>query len=103
VLPARLLGVTIVALPLALASRLRLSRRALPLVVLGGICEVGGFASFTVGAREAIAVSAVLASLFAALAALAAYFLFRERLARDQRIGVAGIVLGVALLSVLRA
>jgi drug/metabolite transporter (DMT)-like permease len=71
--------------------------------VLAGVCEVGGFASFTVGAREAIAVSAVLASLFAALATIAAYFLFRERLVRDQRIGVAGIVVGVALLSVLRA
>jgi drug/metabolite transporter (DMT)-like permease len=103
VLPGRLIGVAIVALPLAVGSRLRLTRRAVPLVVLAGVCEVGGFASFTVGAREAIAVSAVLASLFAALATVAAYFLFRERLVRDQRIGVAGIVLGVAVLSALRA
>jgi uncharacterized membrane protein len=103
VLPGRLVGVALVALPLAVTSRLRISRGAAPLVLLGGACEVGGFASFTLGARDAIAVSAVLASLFAALATIAAYFLFRERLARDQRIGVAGIVLGVALLSVLRS
>ncbi|MFL5840013.1 MAG: EamA family transporter [Thermoleophilaceae bacterium] len=102
VLPGRLIGVALVALPLAASSRLRLSRGAAPLVLLAGACEVGGFASFTVGARDAIAVSAVLASLFAAFATIAAYFLFRERLVRDQRIGVAGIVLGVALLSVLR-
>lgn len=102
VLPGRLIGVVLVALPLAASSRLRISRRAAPLVLLGGACEVGGFASFTLGARDAIAVSAVLASLFAAFATIAAYFLFRERLVRDQRIGVAGIVLGVALLSVLR-
>src|SRR5436190_8935027 len=103
VLPGRLVGVALVALPLAASSRLRISRPAAPLVLLGGACEVGGFASFTLGARDAIAVSAVLASLFAAFATIAAYFLFRERLVRDQRIGVAGIVLGVALLSVLRS
>ena len=103
VLPGRLVGVAQVALPLAASSRLRISRPATPLSLLGGACEVGGFASFTLGARDAIAVSAVLASLFAAFATIAAYFLFRERLVRDQRIGVAGIVLGVALLSVLRS
>jgi drug/metabolite transporter (DMT)-like permease len=103
VLPGRLVGVALVALPLAASSRLRISRRATPLVLLAGACEVGGFASFTLGARDAIAVSAVLASLFAAFATIAAYFLFRERLVRDQRIGVVGIVLGVALLSVLRS
>src|SRR5436309_1043606 len=66
-------------------------------------CEVAGFALFTVGSRHGIAVSAVLASQFAALAAVAAYFLFGERLARVQLAGVAAIVVGVGVLSALQA
>jgi drug/metabolite transporter (DMT)-like permease len=98
-LPSRLIGVIAVAAPLAASYRLRLTRRAAPLVLLAGLGEVGGFASFTLGARDDIAVSAVLASLFAGLATLAAYFLFRERLNRTQRIGVIAIAIGVAALS----
>lgn len=103
VLPARVVGVLAVALPLALVSRLRLTRRAAPLVVIAGCCEVAGFAAFALGARHGIAVSAVLSSQFAALAALAAFVLFRERLVRLQLAGVAAIVVGVAVLSGLQA
>lgn len=103
IIPARLLGVAAVALPLVLTSRLRLTRAALPLVVAGGLCEVAGFASFALGARHGIAISAVLASQFAALAALAAFLLFRERITRIQLGGVVAIVLGVAVLTALQA
>src|SRR5262249_30699610 len=72
-LPARMAGVLAVALPLVLAGRLRLSRAALPFVIVSGLCEVLGFVSFTVGAQHGIAIAAVLASQFAALAAVAAY------------------------------
>ena len=102
-LPARLVGVVVVGLPLALSRRLRLSRRALPLVVASGLCEVAGFGLFALGAREGIAISAVLASQFGALAGVMAYLLFRERLARVQVAGVATIVVGVGILSALRA
>jgi drug/metabolite transporter (DMT)-like permease len=101
-LPSRGLGVLAVSLPLALTSRLRLTRRALPLVVVAGICEVVGFASYTVGARHGLAVSAVLASQFAALAALTGFVLFRERLGRVQLAGVVAIVAGVSALSALQ-
>jgi drug/metabolite transporter (DMT)-like permease len=102
-LPPRLLGVGVVALPLAATGRLRLTRPAIPLVFTSGVCEVIGFLSFTVGARHGIAVTAVLAAQFAALAALGAFLVFRERLGSLQLAGVATIVVGVAFLTALRA
>ena len=102
-LPARLVGVAAVALPLAFTGRLRLTRRAAPWVVLAGACEVGGLAAFAVGARHGIAISAVLSSQFATLSALAGIVLFRERLARIQFAGVAAVACGVAILSSLQS
>jgi uncharacterized membrane protein len=101
--PARLAGVLVVALPLALTRRLRLSRPALPLVAASALAEVLGFTVFAIGSRHGIAVSAVLASQFGAIAAGAAYVLFRERLAYVQLVGVVLIVAGVSVLSGLQA
>ena len=102
-LPARLAGVIAVALPLLAARRLTLTRPALPFVVASGLCEVLGFAYYTVGAQHGIAIAAVLSSQFAAIAAVGAYLIFSERLARHQVAGVAAILVGVAVLSVLQA
>lgn len=102
-LPSRVLGVAGVALPLLAARRLRAPGKALPFLVLGALSEIGGLASFTVGARETIAVSVVISSQYAALAALGAYLLLRERLAPVQVAGVAAIAAGVAALGVLEA
>ena len=102
-LPSRIIGVAVVTVPLALRTGLRMTREALPLVLVAGVCEVLGFALFALGARHGIAVSAVLASQFAAVAAVAAYFLFGERLARIQLAGVTLIVAGVGVLSALEA
>jgi drug/metabolite transporter (DMT)-like permease len=101
-IPPRVLGVVAVALPLIATRRLRITRKALPFVVASGLAELGGFASYAVGARHGIAIAAVLASQFAALAALAAFVLFRERLTRVQLAGVVAIAVGVAVLSALR-
>lgn len=103
VLPPRVIGVLVVFLPLAVAARLRLTRRAVPFVVVSGIAEVVGFASYAVGSRDSVAVAAVLASQFAAIAGVAAYVLFRERLGRLQLAGVLTIVAGVAVLTWLQA
>jgi len=103
VAPPRLLGVLFIAVPLAATARLRITRAALPFVVGSGIGEVVGFALFVVGARHSVAIAAVLASQFAAIAAVAAYFLFRERLSRLQVVGVTTIVAGVAVLTALQA
>jgi len=103
VLPPRVLGVALVTIPLALVGRLRLTRAALPFVVCSGLAEVVGFVSYAVGSRHGIAVTAVLASQFAAIAALAARILFGERLGRAGTIGVVVIAAGVAAVSALRA
>jgi drug/metabolite transporter (DMT)-like permease len=102
-LPPRVVGVVAVTIPLALTRRLRLTRPAVPLVVTAGLAEVLGFASYVAGARHGIAVAAVLASQFAAIASVAAYVLFRERLTRLQLGGVGLIVLGVAALTAIKA
>ncbi len=102
VFPARVIGVAAIALPLAIGRRLKLTREAAPLVIASGFLEVIGFVSFTFGARHSIAIAAVLASQFAAISALAAYLLFREKLARFQIAGVAAIVAGVAVLTAIR-
>jgi drug/metabolite transporter (DMT)-like permease len=103
VLSARLVGVLALTLPLALRGRLRLTRRAAKLVLASGVAEVVGFYSYTLGSRHGIAVAAVLSSQFGALSLLGALVLFRERLTRIQLVGVGAVVVGVAVLSGLRA
>jgi drug/metabolite transporter (DMT)-like permease len=103
VLPPRLLGVMLVTIPFAVAGRLRLTRKAAPYVVVSGVAEVAGFVSYAIGARHGIAIAAVLASQFAALAAIGAAVLFKERLSRAGVIGVVVIAVGVAAVSALRA
>ena len=92
-----------IALPLAVMGRLQLTCQVAPFVVAAGLAEVVGFASFAIGARHGIAISAVLASQFGAVAALAAYVVFRERLTRVQVAGVVTIAAGVATLAALQA
>jgi drug/metabolite transporter (DMT)-like permease len=58
---------------------------------------------FYVGAAQhGVATAVVIASQFAAIAAIAAFFLFGERLARIQVAGVGIIAVGVSVLAVLR-
>jgi drug/metabolite transporter (DMT)-like permease len=102
-LPTRVLAVVAVALPLGITGRLRITRLALPLVTAAGVAEVAGLTSFTLGARHSIGVSSVLASQYAAIAALAAFLLFRERLTPIQVVGVVAIAVGVAALSAIQA
>jgi drug/metabolite transporter (DMT)-like permease len=101
--PARIIGVFGVALPLAAARRLSTSKSAAPLVVIAGLAEIVGFTSFAIGAREAVAVSAVLVSQFATVALVLAYFLFHERITRIQLAGIALVIVGVAGVTLLRA
>ena len=102
-LPARLTGIVVIAIPLLLLRRLRIKRAAMPFVLVTGVTEVLGIASFAFGAREGIAIASVISSQFAAIAAVAAVILLHERLSKVQVIGVATISLGVALLSYVTA
>lgn len=98
ILPGRLIGVASLAVPLFVVGRLRLPRAAIPFVVATGITEVVGFSTYAIGASSDTALTAVLASMFAPIAAVAAFVLFRERLARIQVVGIGLVVIGVALL-----
>ena len=98
-LPPRLVGVAAVTIPLAMTCRLRLARTVIPLVVATVLAEVLGFVCYAVGARDSVAVAAVLGSQCVAVASVAAYVLFRERLSRWQLAGVVSIVAGVAALT----
>ena len=102
VLPPRAVGVVAVAVPLLVSRKLRLTRRAAVLVIASGLGEVGGYLAFAFGARHGIAVTAVLASQFAVLSAIAAYLLFGERLGRLRIAGIALTAIGVAVLSALQ-
>jgi uncharacterized membrane protein len=103
VIPPRLFGVAAVALPSLALRRIRIAAAAIPFVVLSGLCEVAGFASYSLGARHGIAVSSVLASQFAAFAAVAAFVVFHERLRVVQIAGIVTILVCVAALSAIRA
>lgn len=103
ILPARLAGVLGVSVPLILTRRLRMTRAAIPLVVLVGLAEVAGVATFALGARESAAVTSVIASQFAGVAALVAFLLFGERLSRVQVAGIVIIAIGVGSLAALQA
>jgi drug/metabolite transporter (DMT)-like permease len=98
-LAARLVGIVGVVVPLLMQRRLRLTRAALPLVAIAGTAEVVGSMLSAWGSRESIAIAAVMGSQFAALAAVAAFLLFGERLGRTQVVGVALIVVGVTVLA----
>jgi drug/metabolite transporter (DMT)-like permease len=100
-LPARLFGTVLIAAPLASRRKLRISMRTFPLVLAAGIAEVVGLVSYTFAARQQLAVAAVLASQYAAITPIAAFFLFGDRLHRHQIIGIALVVAGVVTLSAL--
>jgi drug/metabolite transporter (DMT)-like permease len=94
----RIVGVICVAVPLLLRGRIRIARAGAPALLLAACGEVGGFSLYSYAAHRSLAVAAVLGSLFAAFAVVGAAILFGERLNRGQWVGVAMIVLGVAVL-----
>jgi drug/metabolite transporter (DMT)-like permease len=98
-LPARLLGSAAVALPLAVRGVPRPRGGVVALLAIAGGAEVLGVVAYTVGARHELAVAAVLASQFAALTTVGAYFVFGERLDRSQVAGLVIVALGVGLLA----
>lgn len=97
-LPARVFGVVFIFVPLVVTRRLQMTREALPLVAVLGVTEIAGLTLFALAAQGQIAVAAVLASQFAPLAAIFAYFFWGERLGRLQIAGVAVIAVGVGAL-----
>jgi transporter family protein len=103
ILIARVVGVAVVVVPMAASRRLARPGRALWLVAYSGVAEVAGFIGYVIGARHGVAIPAVLASQFAAIAAIISFFAYGERLSRTQVGGVLAIAAGVAAVAVLRA
>jgi drug/metabolite transporter (DMT)-like permease len=103
ILVGRSVGVVMIAVPLVLRGALSGPGRALPLVLWSGLAEVFGYAAFILGSRRGVAVPAVMASQFAAVAAIGSYFAFGERLTRRQVAGALVIGAGVAMVAVIRA
>jgi drug/metabolite transporter (DMT)-like permease len=101
VIAGRLVGVLAVTLPLIVLGRLRCERSAMPYLVIAGLLEVAGYLTFAWGAREGIAITAMLSSQFAVLAAVGAHLL-GERLAPRQWAGVGVVAVGVAAITLLR-
>jgi drug/metabolite transporter (DMT)-like permease len=99
---ARIVGVVLITIPIALTGRLRLTRAALPLLLVAGAGEILGSTASAWGAQESIPIVAVMGSQFAAVAAVAAFFLFGERLARPQILGVVLIIVGVTALAAIQ-
>jgi drug/metabolite transporter (DMT)-like permease len=99
VLPPRLLGTLFVAVPLAARHELRAPRPVAWYVVSAGVAEVLGFFSYAVGARHGVAIAAVLATTFAALAAIGAYLFLGEHLRRTQIVGLLLIFAAVSVLA----
>jgi len=98
-LPARIVTLICIAIPLLVLRKFRMTRPAAPLILLAGVAEIFGYAAYTTGAAQSVAITAVLASLFAPISAVAAYLLFRERLGRQQVVAVVIIVTGVVTLT----
>lgn len=103
ILVARLVGCLVIALPLALRGSLRVPpRRPLGMAVYSGIGEVVGFVGYITGSQSSIAVCAVIASQYAAVAAIGGYLAFGERLNRLQVIGGVVLMAGIAAVAAIR-
>lgn len=97
----RVAGVALITLPLVATRRLRFERAALPFLLFSGLIEVLGMLTFAWGAQESIAVTAILASQFAVIAAILAHVM-GERIEARQWIGVVVVALGVTAVTISR-
>src|SRR5439155_16580789 len=70
IVASRTIGVLLIALPLVLQRQFRLTRPAVPLVLLAGVLEAVGSGVYVIAASSDIAVAAVLSAQFAAIVAV---------------------------------
>ena len=103
ILVARIVGVSVIALPLLLRGRLQLPGAAWWMVIFSATAEITGYVCYVTGAHHGVAIPAVLASQFAAVATIASFVIFGERIGSRQVAGAVLIVTGVSVLAVLRA
>lgn len=99
IMPTRLAGLLLITLPLVFQGKLKVPVKLVPILVLTGLCDVGGITLYSVGAGFNVPVTAVVASQMAPLAAIFAFIVFRERLGRGQMVGIFIIIVGISVLS----
>ena len=102
-LVARIIGVAVITLPVLASGTLTLTRRALPFVLAAGVLEISGYLAYVVGAREGVAIPAVLASQYAVVAVVGGLLVFKERLSPLQAAGVVLTMVGVGALAAAQA
>jgi drug/metabolite transporter (DMT)-like permease len=103
IVASRTVGVAIIVLPALAMGKFQITRAAAPLVLISGVLEALGSATYVIAASQGVAVAAVLSSQFAAFAALGGFLLFKERIQRLQVVGVVTIALGITALAALQA
>ena len=103
ILVARVVGVSLIALPLILRGSLRPPGRAWWMVAFSAAAEVIGFTFYVIGSHDGVAIPAVLGSQFAAVATIGSFVIFGERISRRQIAGATVIVIGVTALAALQA
>jgi drug/metabolite transporter (DMT)-like permease len=99
--PPSFMGVLIVALPLASASRINSPRGARGWILGVAAAELTGFVFYVIGARHSLPVAAVLSAQYATISVLLSVVFLRERLSSGQMVGFALTILGVTVLSLL--
>jgi drug/metabolite transporter (DMT)-like permease len=99
IVPPSLMGVLLVALPMASRGRIA-SPRAVPGWLFGvAVAEVLGFISYVLGARQSVPIAAVLSAQYATISVLVGVTVLRERLGTAQLVGLALTIGGVTVLS----
>ena len=101
-IPGRIVGTVAVALPLLALRRLTLPWRSMPLLAVLAATDIVGLVVYSIGAQRSLPITAVMASQMAPIAAILAFFFFKERLSRGQIIGMIVIVLGISALSLVQ-
>jgi drug/metabolite transporter (DMT)-like permease len=85
---------------LIVGASLRPGRGALPVLALVGLCDVGANMLFSLATtRGYLSIVSVLAALYPVVTVALAAVVLHERIARTQRFGVAGALVGAAMIT----
>jgi drug/metabolite transporter (DMT)-like permease len=85
---------------LVVGASLRPGRAALPALAAAGLCDVGANMLFSIATtRGFLSIVSVLAALYPVTTVVLAALVLRERVARSQRFGVVGALVGAALIT----
>ena len=85
---------------LVVGVSLRPGRALLPVIAAVGLCDVGANMLFSLATtRGFLSIVSVLAALYPVVTVALAALVLHERVARTQRLGVAGALVGAALIT----